>query len=577
MRSRSARFPLAAVVLLAVALASGGAAAEPCTGTDPRELVSGCTVVASNTDFNLRLHVAPTLSRDNPQRVRDALNRAIVFAAGYGVTSTALPEVFDERDAPGVFGRLQAEGVSIVVLAPGKSAQDRVQDDADALRRALELLDGHRGPKALPLVLFGHSMGGLLARLALARMEADGGTHPVALYVSYDSPHSGVNVPQGMQYLKLKLDEWAAMTEADFVAIDPGWSGVFTLAALTGLSDGLNLSQGRSIPDPVTVQAQQMTMQGAALPAEHPAFMTLLEQTGFPAVRKIAVSNGNTRGVGNVQSVSPGGELFFFTGAKGNSAASVRGTFEVYTDAPGELCFRSHVYYDGLLRDHDGGRKDARARADLLSYDHLSGGTLDYAAELAAAAVAAASEFHEPRHRAATGSAIPFVPTRSALGLPASTVEGDLAAVVAASGTPFDRVFAIGDLPGFAANIDHNRLVVPDALLGEINAVLTCTLTVPGQERDLDGDGFDDACDDDPDGDGVVAGDNCPSSANPDQSDADGDGEGDACDATPLPPMGPPPPDPSQPSGCGCAVVPALTLGLLALLRPLSRRSSRRR
>ncbi len=558
-------------------LLPGIAAAEPCTGADPRELVSGCTVVAGNTDFAVRIHVAPTISRANPQWIRDALNRAVVFAAGYGVRSTALPEVFDERDAPGVFSRLQAQGVSIVVLAPGTSAQDRVQDDAEALRRALELLEGQRGPAALPLVLFGHSMGGLMARIALARMEADGGTHPVALYISYDSPHSGVNVPQGMQYLKLKLDEWAAMTEADFVAIDPGWSGVFSLAALTGLSGGLNLSNGRSFPDPITVQAQQMTMQGVALPGEYPAFMTLLAQTGFPSVRKIAVSNGNTRGVGNVQSVSPGGELFYFTGAKGNSAASVRGTFEVYTDAPGQICFRSHVYYDGLLRDHDGGRKDARARADLLAYDHLSGGTLDYAAEMAAAARAAASEFHEPMHRAATGSAIPFVPTRSALGLPASTVEGDLGAIVASKGTPFDRVFAIGDLPGFAANLDHNRLVVPDALLGEIDAVLTCPLTVAGQERDLDGDGFDDACDDDDDGDGAIAGDNCPSTANPDQSDADGDGEGDACDATPFPPMEPPQPDPSPRTGCGCAVVPALALGLLGLLRPLSRRSSRRR
>lgn len=67
-------------------------------------------------------------------------------------------------------------------------------------------------------------------------------------------------------------------------------------------------------------------------------------------------------------------------------------------------------------------------------------------------------------------------------------------------------------------------------------------------QRDADGDGRGDPCDDsgsselcagnggDPDGDSVCeSGDNCRGQANPDQRDADHDGVGDACDRTPAP------------------------------------------
>lgn len=46
-------------------------------------------------------------------------------------------------------------------------------------------------------VVFGHSMGGLVARYALRDMEIRGIEHDTSFYISHDSPHLGANVPLG--------------------------------------------------------------------------------------------------------------------------------------------------------------------------------------------------------------------------------------------------------------------------------------------------------------------------------------------------------------------------------------------
>ncbi|MDB2587082.1 T9SS type A sorting domain-containing protein [Flavobacteriaceae bacterium] len=77
---------------------------------------------------------------------------------------------------------------------------DFIQRNAMVLIALIQELNAQKQGEE-ELVVLGPSMGGLIARYALAYMEQEGLPHETRLYLSFDSPHRGANIPIALQYL----------------------------------------------------------------------------------------------------------------------------------------------------------------------------------------------------------------------------------------------------------------------------------------------------------------------------------------------------------------------------------------
>ncbi len=131
----------------------------------------------------------------------DVVNPVVVcegFPGGY-----PYDYIHDCMSGSGTLDAMRARGYDLVVVS-FDNGSGRMQDSADvavaAIRQALSRTAKQNGAK-LPMVVGGVSMGGLIARYALALMESRGIDHGARLFFSIDSPHSGAYTSIADQWL----------------------------------------------------------------------------------------------------------------------------------------------------------------------------------------------------------------------------------------------------------------------------------------------------------------------------------------------------------------------------------------
>jgi pimeloyl-ACP methyl ester carboxylesterase len=103
------------------------------------------------------------------------------------------------QQLPALIQELRNRGYDIVFV-DFADAGTYIQANAEFLIDVLERVNNAKITDETT-VLVGASMGGIVSRYALAKMESEGKTHCVGLFGTLDTPHNGANIPLSLQAL----------------------------------------------------------------------------------------------------------------------------------------------------------------------------------------------------------------------------------------------------------------------------------------------------------------------------------------------------------------------------------------
>ena len=147
------------------------------------------------------------------------VRKPIIFVDGFDPTNTRdvweiwdtrINKRFTENGIDTFFGdELRANGYDVIIYdydekftlsTPNRGGAGLVENNGIALAKFLQTLyTQYQGSLEQDFIIIGPSMGALVARYALTYAEHNNLPHHTALYISFDGPHQGAQVPVGVQ------------------------------------------------------------------------------------------------------------------------------------------------------------------------------------------------------------------------------------------------------------------------------------------------------------------------------------------------------------------------------------------
>ncbi|MEZ4877975.1 MAG: T9SS type A sorting domain-containing protein [Flavobacterium sp.] len=273
-------------------------AASSITATIPYQGYGETAAVLGQGEFEIFL--------DN---VDGVLDKPIILVDGFdpGDTrnTTTIYDLLNYGTNQNFADDLRNQGFDIVVLnfptytIPGTTividgGADYIQRNAFILVALLNQINAQKVGTEKNVVI-GPSMGGLISRYALRYMEMNNMEHDTRLYISFDSPHQGANVPIGFQH----LFNYMAYGPLGNAAVQPIVDGLIkSPAARQMLIDHMegHLQSGSAFE--FNTAAASLLPTGA--PNFRTAFQDELNTMGFPTLtRNVSIANGAGNGTMN--------------------------------------------------------------------------------------------------------------------------------------------------------------------------------------------------------------------------------------------------------------------------------------
>ncbi|MFJ4961740.1 Alpha/beta hydrolase family protein [Streptomyces sp. ADI96-02] len=143
----------------------------------------------------------------------DGLTKPVILSDGFNTGPSDLNALWNGLDRGGYpfATRLRERGHDLVLIGYDERSAS-ILDNARTATACVQRAIAERIGDAR-LTVGGFSMGGLVTRYALARMEHQQVDHQVATYVSFDSPHRGAWIPVALQALAHFLKATPALSK----------------------------------------------------------------------------------------------------------------------------------------------------------------------------------------------------------------------------------------------------------------------------------------------------------------------------------------------------------------------------
>ncbi len=236
--------------------------------------------------------------------VNGVLDKPIILVDGFdpGDTrnTTAIYQMLNYGGNQNLGDALRAQGYDVIVLNFPKYTRpdgvtvidggvDYIQRNALVLVALINKINADKIGVEKNVVI-GPSMGGLISRYALRYMEQNSLNHDARLYLSFDSPHLGANVPIGFQHL-FNYMAYGPLADVTMQEVVNGM--LKSPAAKEMLLDHMDAH----FKSGSTTEFDPAILLPAGAPNYRNPFQTELAAMGFPqTTRNVAISNGAGNG-----------------------------------------------------------------------------------------------------------------------------------------------------------------------------------------------------------------------------------------------------------------------------------------